>query len=128
MSARLNWAAQRVSADLAPLGIPPLSLEQGPDGPMIVWELPEANGRFLVSSSAGVESTVQYVADQIQDAVIAHLFHAWPEVGGRPLWPSADSGVACWCLDGKPWCAVGQLAGALAAAEAGRADRSQAAG
>lgn len=117
MSARLNWAAQRVSADLAPLGFPPLSLEQGPDGPMIVWELPEANGRFLVSSSAGVESAVQYVADQIQDVVIAHLFHAWPEVDGRPLWPSADSGVACWCLDGKPWCAVGQLAGAVAAAE-----------
>jgi len=64
----------------------------------------------------GFEELTAVIAYHLQDEAMDELGRTWPEVGGMPLFPSAGSGVACWCLDGKPWCAVGQLPDALAAA------------
>ena len=83
MPARLKWALDRVSR-----------------GRRIVW--PRAARHRMMQSA-------DYIAGQVQTALVGHLFTAWPEIDGRPLWPSADSDVACWCLDGRPWCAIGQL-------------------
>lgn len=69
--------------------------------------------------TAHVEDAAALLASAFQDDVIDERHGAWPEVGGRPLFASADSGVACWCLDGKPWCAVGQLRDALGSAADG---------
>ena len=63
------------------------------------------------------EQLVASVADRMQDTVVQLKAAAWPSLDGKPLSPSADSGVACWCVDGKPWCAVGQLRLALYARE-----------
>jgi hypothetical protein len=118
MSTSLNWALTRVSQDIGILGYGPLGTERRPDddGPMVVLSFPGGGLRVLASETAGAEESASYIANQAQDALIGHLFRAWPVVGDRPLFPSAESGVACWCLDGKPWCAVGQLAQALKAA------------
>jgi len=69
--------------------------------------------------TAHVEDAVALLASAFQDDEIDERHGAWPEVGGRPLFASADSGVACWCLDGRPWCAVGQLRDALGSAADG---------
>ncbi|MGH3415281.1 MAG: hypothetical protein ACRDSS_02330 [Actinocrinis sp.] len=88
--------------------------------------LPSVDGETITAhgmpftARAPYEPLVAAIANQLQDDVVDNLGRTWPEIDGRPLFASADSGVACWCLDGKPWCAVGQLKEALVAAvEAG---------
>jgi hypothetical protein len=117
MPARLKFAMRRVVADFEPAGYPPISVGESSDGPVVLWELPHASVRFLVSDAQDAEVTADYVALTLQGFVTDDRQDHWPQINGRPLFPSADSGVACWCLDGKPWCAVGQLAQALAAHE-----------
>jgi len=69
-----------------------------------------------------VENATAHVMWQVQDDVIAELGRPWPELvepSGTSvgvLTPAADSGVACWHLNARPWCAIGQLRGAAAAA------------
>lgn len=107
MHARVRAVLGRIEADFSGL---PVEL------PTVAGEAVTAHGmRFTVG--APYESLVASIADQLQDDVIDNLGRGWPEVDGRPLFASAESGVACWCLDGRPWCAVGQLSDALAAAE-----------
>jgi hypothetical protein len=94
----------RITADFSGLSI---------DLPIIDGEVITAHGAHF-SSGTPYESLIAAIADRLQDDVIDNLGHTWPEVNGKPLFASADSGVACWCLDGKPWCAIGQLTEALA--------------
>jgi hypothetical protein len=106
MQARVSAVLGRIGADFSGL---PIKL------PSVLGETITAHG-MAFTASGPYESLVASIADQLQDDAIDNLGRTWPEVGGRPLFASADSGVACWCLDGRPWCAVGQLAGALAVA------------
>ena len=115
MPTRLKWALTRVLADFEPLGYPPFCFGESADGPVVLWQMPQASVRFLVSTTQSAEEIAYYIADQLQVFVIDEQREAWPAVNGRPLLPSADSGVACWTLDGRPWCAVGQLTAALEA-------------
>ena len=116
MSTSLNWALERAQADFAALSYPPFSLGQDDTGaPVVLWTPPEASLRFLVSQERNVEESAAYMAWQLQDYVVMDQHGAWPEVDGRPLFPSSGSGVACWCLGGKPWCAIGQLQQAITA-------------
>lgn len=106
MHARVTLALKRVAADFAGLPVDPPTF----DGAVV-----QSNGVHIpLDAPGGYEELTSVVAYHLQDAAMDELGRTWPEVGGRPLFPSADSGVACWCLDGKPWCAVGQLSGALA--------------
>ena len=105
MQARVSAVLGRIEADFSGLPV---------DLPSVTGETITAHG-MTFTAAAPYEPLVASIANQLQDDVIDNLGRTWPEVGGKPLFASADSGVACWCLDGKPWCAVGQLAGALAA-------------
>lgn len=111
----MSFILDRLNADFtgAELGVVSFVAEPGADwaGPVFAY-----CGSMTTVSVGDVERATATLADKFQDDVIGERHAAWPEVGGRPLFPSADSGVACWCLDGKPWCAIGQLADALKAA------------
>jgi hypothetical protein len=106
MHARVSATLARIEADFSGL-------------PII---LPTADGNSIIAhgmaftGEAPFEELVAAVANQLQDDVVDNLRHTWPEVSGRPLFASSASGVACWCLDGKPWCAIGQLRKRLEAA------------
>lgn len=77
---------------------------------------------FPVHLDEGAETACFLTADQMQDGVIDRLNRPWPElldpdgefVGVLQL--AEVGGVACWVLRGVPYCAVGQLAGAVPAA------------
>ncbi|MBS2963525.1 hypothetical protein KGA66_10740 [Actinocrinis puniceicyclus] len=115
MQARLTFILDRLNADLSGVGLGSVSVV---DDPGAGWgeglTVFEFQGRQTSANPREVEAAVALLASTFQDDVIDERHGAWPEVNGKPLWASADSGVACWYLDGKPWCAVGQLAGALA--------------
>lgn len=111
MHTRVALALKRIEADFAavPLDLPTF------DGTIV-----SSNGVLIpLDVPGGYEELTAVVAYHLQDAAIDELGRPWPEYRGRPLFPSADCGVACWCLDGAPWCAVGQLESALAAAAGG---------
>lgn len=116
MHARLSFILNRLNADFATAGLGDVGVVDDP-GPM--WDRDLAvfafQGHMTSADPVYVEDTVALLASTFQDDVIDERHRAWPQVDGRPMWASADSGVACWCLDGKPWCAVGQLVDALAA-------------
>lgn len=118
MHTRLTFILRRINADLSSVGLGTVRVadDSGPgwsEG-LTVFDF---RGHMTSANPKHVEAAVALLAYTFQDDVIDEQHHTWPEVGGRPLFPSADSGVACWCLDGKPWCAVGQLVDALAVAE-----------
>jgi hypothetical protein len=116
MQARLTFILDRLNADFATVGLGAVSVVDDP-GPTWVEGLAvfDFRGHQTSANPEQPEHAAALVAYTFQDDVVEERHGAWPEVDGKPLWASADSGVACWHLDGKPWCAVGQLAGALAA-------------
>jgi hypothetical protein len=118
MHARLTFILDRLNADLSPLGLGTVRVV---DDPAPDWAegvtVFEFRGHMTSANPEMVEEAVALLASSFQDDVVDEQHRAWPEVNDRPLWASAALGVACWCLDDRPWCAVGQLAGALAAAE-----------
>jgi hypothetical protein len=120
MHARLAFILRRINADLSGVGLGSVHVADDP-GPGWGEDLTvfDFRGHLTSANPEHVEEAVALLAYTFQDDVIDERHGAWPEVNGRPLFPSADSGVACWCLDGKPWCAVGQLADALASARDG---------
>lgn len=75
---------------------------------------------------AGLENGVEYacylIADRLQDGVVDDLGRPWPELrdGARRslgvLEPRYLHGLAHWALREEPFCAVGQLLPAAAAA------------
>jgi hypothetical protein len=77
---------------------------------------------FPIELHDGAESACALVTDQMQDGVIDRLGRPWPELldeNGRfvgVLDVAEVGGIACWVLRGVPYCAVGQLAGAIPAA------------
>jgi hypothetical protein len=77
---------------------------------------------FAIELHTGVESACALVAGQLQDGVIDRLGRPWPELLDADgafvgvLEAATRSGIACWVLRGVPFCAVGQLAGAIPAA------------
>ncbi len=116
MQARLTFILDRLNADFSTAGLGVVSAVDDP-GPewgegLTVFDF---RGHQTSANPAHVEDAAALLASTFQDDVIDERHGAWPEVDGKPLWASAESGVACWHRDGKPWCAVGQLAGALAA-------------
>ena len=117
MHARVSFILGRLNADFGSGGRDVVTCVvvpgQGWAGP--VWEF---GGHQTACGYDDVEGATATLASTFQDDVIGDRHEAWPVVDGRPLFASAESGVACWCLDGKPWCAVGQLHGALEAASA----------
>jgi hypothetical protein len=70
----------------------------------------------------GPETACALTADQMQDGVIDRLGRPWPELVGPDgnflgvLDVAERDGIACWVLRGVPYCAVGQLAGAIPSA------------
>jgi hypothetical protein len=116
MQARLTFLLDRLNADFSPAGLGAVRAIDDP-GPFSVegFTLFEFRGHQTTANPQELEAAVALLASTFQDDVIEERHGAWPAVGGKPLWASADCGVACWHLDGEPWCAVGQLAGALAA-------------
>jgi hypothetical protein len=125
MHSRLAFIIGRLNADLAATGVGVVSLVEDPE-PGWAGIVFAFGGSMTTVSTDQAEVATAVLADKFQDDVVGSLGRTWPEVDGRPLFPSAASGVACWCLDGKPWCAVGQLADALAAA--GEVERAGSAG
>lgn len=111
----MMFILDRLNADFATTGLGAVGVvgESGADWGegLTVFEF---RGHQSSANTGHVEDAVALLASAFQDDVIDEHQTAWPQVGGRPLFPSANAGVACWELDGKPWCAVGQLAGALA--------------
>jgi hypothetical protein len=109
----VSFILDRLNADFAGAGLGAVSFVQDPAtdwaGPVFAY-----CGSMTTVGLDDAESATATLADKFQDDVIDDRHSVWPEVDGRPLFTSADSGVACWCLDSRPWCAVGQLAGALA--------------
>jgi hypothetical protein len=77
---------------------------------------------FPIELHIGAEGACALTADQMQDGVIDRLGRPWPELvdtsGGfvGVLDIAQADGIACWVLRGVPYCAVGQLAGAIPAA------------
>jgi hypothetical protein len=77
---------------------------------------------FPIELHEGPESACALTADQIQDGVVDRLHRPWPELvdadGGfvGVLDVATAAGIACWVLRGVPFCAIGQLAGAVPAA------------
>jgi hypothetical protein len=114
----VSFILDRLNADFGTAGCGSVGFVLNPEpgwaGP--VWSF---GGAQTACGYDDVESAAATLAGTFQDSVIGERHGAWPQVEGRALFPSADSGVACWCLDGKPWCAIGQLAAALAAAAEG---------
>jgi hypothetical protein len=106
MHARVKAVLGRIEADFSGL---PIQL------PSVVGGMITAHG-MPFTAAAPYEPLVASIAGRLQDDVMDNLGHTWPQVDGRPLFASAGSGVACWCLEGKPWCAVGQLKDALSSA------------
>jgi hypothetical protein len=116
MHAGVRFILHRLNADLATAGLGVVSVVGDPGREWGEGMTVFAFGGHETSADPGhVEQAVALLASAFQDDVIDERQGTWPEVGGRPVFPSAESGVACWCLDGRPWCAVGQLADALAA-------------
>jgi hypothetical protein len=115
MHARVSFILARLNADFRLAGLGEITYVSDPEpgwaGP--VWAF---GGHRTASGYDDVESATASLASAFQDGVIDDRHGAWPTVDGRALFASAESGVACWCLDGKPWCAIGQLSGALEAA------------
>ncbi len=116
MQARLTFILDRLNADLSGVGLGAVGVV---DDPGAGWgeglTVFEFRGHQTSANPDELEAAVALLASTFQDDVTDERHGAWPEVDGKPLWASADSGIACWHLDGKPWCAVGQLTGALAA-------------
>lgn len=110
----MKFILDRLNADFGSVGLGQVALVPAPEenwvGP--VWEF---EGTRTACGFDDPEAAVATLAWSFQDKVVDDKHEAWPQVDGRPLWPSAESGVACWCLDGKPWCAIGDLVAALAA-------------
>ena len=77
---------------------------------------------FPVHLDQGAETACYLTADQMQDGVIDRLARPWPELLDKDgafagvLEPAEVGGIACWVLRGVPYCAIGQLAGAVPAA------------
>lgn len=111
----MKFILGRLNADFGSIGRGSVSFvsDPGPGWAGPVWEF---EGARTACGMDDVEAATASLAWTFQDGVVDDRHEAWPQVDGRPLWPSADSGVACWCLDGKPWCAIGQLAAALESA------------
>jgi hypothetical protein len=103
MHARVTSLLARIRADF---GSTPVALPQYDEARITAHGM-----HFAVSLPR--EQLVAAVADRLQDDVVDSTGAPWPTVNGEPLFPSAESGVACWCLGGRPWCAVGQLSAAL---------------
>jgi hypothetical protein len=116
MHPRLAFIIGRLNADLMSTGVGVVSLVEDPE-PGWAGTVFAFGGSMTTVSTDHAEVATAVLADKFQDDVIGTLGRTWPQVDGRPLFASADSGVACWCLDGEPWCAIGQLTDALAAAE-----------
>ncbi len=116
MQARLTFLLDRLNADFAMADLGTVSVVKDPgegwDEGLTVFDF---RGHQTSANPDEVEAAVALLASTFQDDVMDERHDAWPHVGGKPLFASAESGVACWHLNGKPWCAVGQLAGALAA-------------
>jgi len=116
MHARLSFILDRLNADFSTVGLGSVSVVDEP-GPGWVEGLTvfDFRGHQTSANTEHAEDAAALLASTFQDDVVDERHGAWPEVDGKPLWASVESGVACWHLDGKPWCAIGQLAGALAA-------------
>lgn len=77
---------------------------------------------FPIELHIGVEGSCALTIDQVQDGVMDRIGRPWPElldpdgafVGVLDV--GTPGGIACWVLRGVPYCAVGQLAGAVSAA------------
>jgi hypothetical protein len=113
MHTRVSFILDRLNADFASVGIGTVALVEDP-GPGWTGTVFEYAGHQTFGIPEHLEACTALLADQFQDDAMDNLGRTWPEVAGKPLFASADSGVACWCLNGEPWCAVGQLTEALA--------------
>lgn len=77
---------------------------------------------FPIELQIGVEGACALTIDQIQDGVIDRIGRPWPELLDADgafvgvLDVAQPGGIASWVLRGVPFCAVGQLAGAVPAA------------
>jgi hypothetical protein len=114
MHTRVSFILDRLNADFEAAGLGPITLVLNPGAE---WDKPvwAFDGTQVGVGFDDVESCIATLASAFQDLVIDQEHQAWPQVDGRPMWPSAQSGVACWHLDGKSWCAIGHLTRALAA-------------
>ena len=112
MHARVSFILDRLNADFAAadMGSVTYVLNPGPDWAAPVWAF---KGSETACAYDDVESAIATLANTFQDDVISSRLEVWPSLDGVALLASAKSGVACWCLAGKPWCAVGQLTAAL---------------
>lgn len=116
MHTRVRFILDRLNADFAAADLGPVGFVEAP-GPGWPGPVFEFAGHQTFGILDRVEECTALLANQFQDDVMGNQRHTWPEVEGRPLFASSASGVACWCLDDTPWCAIGQLAQALAAYE-----------
>jgi hypothetical protein len=122
--AALEFVRTRVAADAAtahPLDADELLRFDLEDGELISVAF-DGESSFPLDLEDGVEATCRLVLDQVQDCVTGRQHRPWPELrhgDGRfvgVLDPGEQAGLACWLLRGVPFCAVGQLAGAVRAA------------
>jgi hypothetical protein len=121
-----SFVRERVLVDIATSG-----LEKQWVGELLVFRMEDGEvvgtafggeHDFPVHLDQGAETACALTADQMQDGVIDRLGRPWPElldvdaafVGVLDV--AHAGGIACWVLRGVPYCAVGQLAGAILAA------------
>lgn len=116
----MSFILDRLNADFALADMGSITYVLNPDSGWAapVWAF---KGSETACAYDDVEGAIATLANVFQDDVIDSLPGIWPSVDGVALLASAESGVACWCLRGKPWCAVGQLAAALSSHAEGSA-------
>jgi hypothetical protein len=132
-----GWPADRIEAATSflrarvPADVSTAKLQKEWVGELLVFR--EEDGELLATAfggehdfpidlQEGAESSCALVVDQMQDGVIDRLGRPWPElleatgtlVGVLDV--AERDGIACWVLRGVPYCAVGQLGGAIPAA------------
>ncbi|HSV66315.1 MAG TPA: hypothetical protein VLJ59_10480 [Mycobacteriales bacterium] len=138
ISAAVAFIGARLRADFADTGLPRIDFRNDPswaaDGHAPHtgthgWQLPSdvivqcGGHEFPLGLEHGVESACAAAADALQDDVIGRSGQPWPELRSADgvfvgvLEPRLQpGGLAHWRLHDEPFCAVGHLAGAVAAA------------
>jgi hypothetical protein len=126
IDAATSFVRERVLVDIATSG-----LEQQWVGELLVFRMEDGEvvgtafggeHDFPVHLDQGAETACFLTADQMRDGVIDRLGRPWPELLDADgafvgvLDVAEAGGIACWVLRGVPYCAVGQLAGAVPAA------------
>jgi hypothetical protein len=122
--AALAFVRDRVLADVGTSGLvwPGALLTFRPEDGEVLATAFSGEHDFPIELQLGVETACSIVADQFQDGVIDRVGRPWPELIDAEtrfvgvLDVGTPAGIACWVLRGVPFCAVGQLAAATAAA------------